>query len=1073
MARANIFAILLPAIAALPIMPVLNNETSAAQGRRLQSSSATLDFDALIDSSNDIADFPSSWESGGQDIRCVSSVPQQCSTLDWRIGSGRTRSGYTGEVPDIDTWTPRRYIYTEASHPAKAGDVFQLAFSPTEAQCAGTQKVVTLQMQYHMQCTRPGQDGMGDFRIVDDQAAIIWERHGNQGTAWNDATISFPSGTSKVVFQTTVDDWCGDVLIRQLRMTCLPRPASPTMDPVLRRIFSRIDWDADTRITAEELTRRVDVVGRESNDVCVLNQLFSQLDQANATHAADGAISISEFAARLTIVNGMQLNISSNGINLACNDDGTAETTRRQLTGASSDIHMKLTAGVLTESHALAEGICPEASSAGLSHAFEEMQTDRDDEALALTVTMLEIAMAFVLGPMAMGIVKVSDNTLLLAEAGDIVLSSSLSLYPAAIDHWHGKLTDDRGYLALRCISHLETWVPNVASRITESSVLQVVATNLDRTATMFQTIKRDVDDGIESSLSGAQLQVMYEGLHHAYSSFLDPTLATAATTHEGFLLMQLHYQLYHFHVWSVHLALGKKIMDHLSDLEENGDQLRCSIIENNSPYHSGYEVTSLVRQMTTRGQNQLTPFGEVVSSLKFSVNPFLAWDAMANGVENWADSQFVSPAGDTSNSVRLSRQAPFPEQATISEMQPYLCQDFVRKEVHHIDPCQSCGNPEGGHVFISDSSLANRYGVCIKDLQGPSALYRHNLPTNFDLPSILWDEHEARALADFDLDAASRDPSFWRDVFGDSGVACPGAAWKEFAGYQIHSLRIRSIKYRIFCPLQVKLQVPRVSNDDGGRRLKMASAVLESIDVPNLPINTLTASQLQEANVWQAVKTRAISQAKSIFQQTAAATARMQPMYLPHTEIAHAQGKTTLKDYLVVSSEGVKEFDLPPHLQQQYPNYVKPEWLSGCLGPRLPVVNVPRTGRPKLLSHPSCATPADTQAHLQSVYGPECNGDRWSLTATGKAWMAFYRVSHLESDEYEKRNGWTRRWSWQYCYTRSRVVDSFIDSCEHDGMLASVMLDKQGIRTRLMDGCTRKSTGATTDSATGFWKEL
>ncbi|CAD5114071.1 DgyrCDS3219 [Dimorphilus gyrociliatus] len=129
----------------------------------------------------------------------------------WLITRGPTRSPATGPSR---AHGGIKYIYTEASSPAKQGDITKIitkVFEPEGGAC--------LSFYYHMLGT-----GIGSLKVVFEDTTgntlKQWSVNGSQGNYWNKISMDAGSGEQRIVFiATRGSSWSGDIALDDIKLT--------------------------------------------------------------------------------------------------------------------------------------------------------------------------------------------------------------------------------------------------------------------------------------------------------------------------------------------------------------------------------------------------------------------------------------------------------------------------------------------------------------------------------------------------------------------------------------------------------------------------------------------------------------------------------------------------------------------------------------------------------------------------------------------------------------------------------------------------------------------------------------
>lgn len=180
-------------------------------------------------------------------------------TFDWTLRSGSTPSSQTGPS---SAKSGARYLYIETSSPRVEGDTAIIGTAPLFIPPS-----TTLTFAYHMY----GSD-MGKL-VVKAGGEEVWSTQGNQGNAWNFATVDLSSKAGRTLSVEFVGvrgpSYRGDAAIDEVtffQTTVAPSPiptTAPTPEPSLDvvALFNEFDLDNDGELTVSEFRLIIEKLG--------------------------------------------------------------------------------------------------------------------------------------------------------------------------------------------------------------------------------------------------------------------------------------------------------------------------------------------------------------------------------------------------------------------------------------------------------------------------------------------------------------------------------------------------------------------------------------------------------------------------------------------------------------------------------------------------------------------------------------------------------------------------------------------------------------------------------------------
>ncbi|KAL1523059.1 hypothetical protein AB1Y20_018019 [Prymnesium parvum] len=144
------------------------------------------------------------------------------------LWSGSTPSGNTGPSSDATTGSGK-YFFVEASSPRVQGDVFELCFDGYL--CPLPQHVASLSLWYHMYGPHIGV--LQTYaRAQGEDWTLLWERSGEQGDVWRNASLLLPPGQRHVKLRGVVGNgYAGDIAVDSVRVECSAAPSPPPPPP--------------------------------------------------------------------------------------------------------------------------------------------------------------------------------------------------------------------------------------------------------------------------------------------------------------------------------------------------------------------------------------------------------------------------------------------------------------------------------------------------------------------------------------------------------------------------------------------------------------------------------------------------------------------------------------------------------------------------------------------------------------------------------------------------------------------------------------------------------------------------
>jgi hypothetical protein len=216
---------------------VLNN--SPRRGS-LTNSSACTNSSGGTTCSATITNFPytESFESGFGDW-----AQSATDDFDWTRNTGGTPSGTTGPDAAVDgSW----YIFMESSSPNYSNKVSLITGPCFDLSAAGS---ATFDFQYHLY----GADNMGKLdlqaRTGDGDWSSLWSVSGNQGNAWQAASVNLTSYAGGIVqlrfMGTTGTTWQGDTAVDDLQLSTGGGGNTDVCDNGISTFPYRESWETD------------------------------------------------------------------------------------------------------------------------------------------------------------------------------------------------------------------------------------------------------------------------------------------------------------------------------------------------------------------------------------------------------------------------------------------------------------------------------------------------------------------------------------------------------------------------------------------------------------------------------------------------------------------------------------------------------------------------------------------------------------------------------------------------------------------------------------------------------------
>ena len=147
------------------------------------------------------------WSTGGADP----------TTSPYAFTKKEARTPSSGTGPSAGVGGSGSYVYAETSWPRVEGDLFTLAYNGSACSDTGL-GVSTVAFQYHMYGAT-----MGELRVTNAAGKAVWSLSGDQGNAWQAATVGVYSPSFAFEYARG-SDYTGDAAVALVAVSCGAAP---------------------------------------------------------------------------------------------------------------------------------------------------------------------------------------------------------------------------------------------------------------------------------------------------------------------------------------------------------------------------------------------------------------------------------------------------------------------------------------------------------------------------------------------------------------------------------------------------------------------------------------------------------------------------------------------------------------------------------------------------------------------------------------------------------------------------------------------------------------------------------